>query len=287
MDYLDLKSGGFGLTIEGFKFLQKSLQYGIIGLSKAIGKSVILEGVVVTAGNVSAGTIIYNGEIFPFKASVEATTITIIETNVAAVYNEDLDLDGNLDTKPAHIIREAKCGTGGVITFSFSELKRISKLQNHSTPIGGIIMWSGSINTIPNGWKLCNGSNGTPNLSGRFIVGFDSSSPDYSDISTYINRTGGFEKVKLSESQMPSHNHNGNIIIPPHKHSLPHTVYAKGGSSSQNVLTNNNNINALSVSETTYSPQQSVSLSTINKGGNEDHENRPPYYVVAYIIYVG
>lgn len=38
-------------------------------------------------------------------------------------------------------------------------------------PTGGIIMWSGSSSDIPTGWALCNGSNGTPNLTNRFIVG--------------------------------------------------------------------------------------------------------------------
>ena len=40
-----------------------------------------------------------------------------------------------------------------------------------SIPSGGIIMWSGSIDNIPSGWVLCNGSNGTPDLRNRFIIG--------------------------------------------------------------------------------------------------------------------
>ncbi len=38
-------------------------------------------------------------------------------------------------------------------------------------PSGVILMWSGSISTIPDGWVLCNGINGTPDLSDRFILG--------------------------------------------------------------------------------------------------------------------
>lgn len=38
-------------------------------------------------------------------------------------------------------------------------------------PSGGIIMWKGTVATIPSGWVLCNGSNGTPDLRDRFIVG--------------------------------------------------------------------------------------------------------------------
>ncbi len=51
-------------------------------------------------------------------------------------------------------------------------------------PSGGIIMWSGSIGAIPVGYYLCNGSNGTPDLRDRFVVGSGS---------TYaVGNTGGF-----------------------------------------------------------------------------------------------
>lgn len=42
---------------------------------------------------------------------------------------------------------------------------------NGTIPVGGIILWSGSIASIPTGWALCNGSNGTPNLTDKFIIG--------------------------------------------------------------------------------------------------------------------
>ena len=38
-------------------------------------------------------------------------------------------------------------------------------------PNGAIIMWSGTVATIPDGFSLCDGSNGTPDLRNRFVVG--------------------------------------------------------------------------------------------------------------------
>jgi hypothetical protein len=68
-------------------------------------------------------------------------------------------------------------------------------------PVGGIIMWSGSIASIPSGWLLCNGTSGTPDLRDRFIVGAGS---------TYaVNATGGFATYSLSTAQLPSHTHTG------------------------------------------------------------------------------
>ncbi len=37
--------------------------------------------------------------------------------------------------------------------------------------VGTILLWSGSIATIPAGWALCDGSQGTPDLRDRFLLG--------------------------------------------------------------------------------------------------------------------
>jgi hypothetical protein len=48
----------------------------------------------------------------------------------------------------------------------------IDDLQGASAVPGGTIaMWSGAIADIPDGWALCDGSNGTPDLADRFIMG--------------------------------------------------------------------------------------------------------------------
>ena len=66
-------------------------------------------------------------------------------------------------------------------------------------PSGIILLWSGQISNIPSGWALCNGSNGTPDLRNRFIVGAGS---------TYtVGATGGSDTVTLTTAQMSSHNH--------------------------------------------------------------------------------
>ncbi len=66
-------------------------------------------------------------------------------------------------------------------------------------PIGGIIMWSGSKGSVPNGWKLCDGEDGTPDLRGRFILGADSVNN--------TGATGGASSVTLSTDNLPPHQH--------------------------------------------------------------------------------
>jgi microcystin-dependent protein len=76
----------------------------------------------------------------------------------------------------------------------------LQHMENHLVPPGAIIMWSGSVNDIPVGWALCDGSNGTPDLRDRFIVGAGGA---YSP-----GNTGGAESVTLTVAQMPQHNHS-------------------------------------------------------------------------------
>jgi hypothetical protein len=53
-----------------------------------------------------------------------------------------------------------------------------------NVPSGAILVWSGSIATVPSGYLLCNGQNGTPNLQDSFVVGAGNTFS--------VNATGGF-----------------------------------------------------------------------------------------------
>jgi hypothetical protein len=59
-----------------------------------------------------------------------------------------------------------------------------------AVPAGGIIMWSGSIASIPSGYVLCDGTNGTPNLKDSFVVG--------SGATYAVGNTGGFTSSATS-----------------------------------------------------------------------------------------
>lgn len=77
----------------------------------------------------------------------------------------------------------------------------LSTLDAHLVPTGAILMWSGAVVDIPAGWSLCDGTNGTPDLRGMFIVGAGGA---YA-----VAATGGAESVTLATSQIPAHNHDG------------------------------------------------------------------------------
>src|SRR5690625_6482592 len=90
-----------------------------------------------------------------------------------------------------------------IIELTYTKESMNSKL----TRVGTIIMWAGAINEIPAGWALCDGTNGTPDLRSRFVVGYNSSEADYNA----VGKVGGAKDVTLTEAQMPSHGRNNTL----------------------------------------------------------------------------
>ena len=168
-----------------------------------------------------------------------------------------------------------------------------SALGGGGVPIGAIMMWSGATNTIPSGWRLCDGGGGTPDLRNRFPVGAGS---------TYaLKATGGSANAVIVE-----HNHSGSVTIN-NKTGLDGTLTLinRGGSSGANSL-----MRARSGSVTTATSGQGSygegwrgesgsnsskatfklnhnhtgSISISNKGSTGVDKNLPPYIALYYIM---
>jgi len=149
-------------------------------------------------------------------------------------------------------------------------------------PVGGIIMWGGTIAAIPPGWALCNGQtvngNVTPDLRDRFIVGAGASYP--------VANTGGAAQVTMSEAQMPPHSHSykdgffserlsddpNYQKVPPNGgwDDYPFSPFFIGSHSTDD---DNNRI-------------WWRILNTNPAGSGQPQENRPPWYSLAYIMRV-
>lgn len=72
-------------------------------------------------------------------------------------------------------------------------------------PIGGIIMWSDP-NNIPEGFVICDGTKGTPNLSGRFVRGYGARGENGNILN--VGDEGGYESTKLTLKNIPAHTHH-------------------------------------------------------------------------------
>lgn len=152
-------------------------------------------------------------------------------------------------------------------------------------PVGGIIMWNGSATGVPAGWHLCDGSSGTPDLRGRFIVGAGASG------STYVpGNTGGNSSLTLGANNLP-----------PHRHTHRDTTFAENNIGATTVggdgayLTGSSGTdggNSYSGSKSGYDTdnrlawvQRYSDYSGGNSGGGADAiDIRPVYYALCYII---
>jgi hypothetical protein len=136
------------------------------------------------------------------------------------------------------------------------------------TPAGVIVLWSGSIGSIPSGWVLCNGSNGTPDLRNRFIVGAGS---------TYaVDATGG-----SADAIVVSHTHTATVTDPGHDHLLSGSsagiMTIPGSQALAGGQDRSFNTNTLEVATT------GITVTNASAGTSGTNANLPPYYALCYI----
>ena len=146
-----------------------------------------------------------------------------------------------------------------------------------SVPLGTIIMYapattiefdSTGLGIVDNvlGWAICNNQNGTPDLRGKFVVGYDPSDADYNT----IGELGGQKLV----TQVLEHSH---------------LLYADVVASSVSSVTSTSFVarsRAISSSPLDYEATGTTTTATLGKSsttGSNSPDNRPPFYTVLYI----
>jgi len=169
----------------------------------------------------------------------------------------------------SRVLSTSEEGSGGGLDADTVDGKDASEIGG--VPSGVILMWSGSISNIPSGWVLCDGNNGTPNLQDRFVVG---AGANYT-----VDSTGGSANVTLTESEMPSHNHSGSTTT---DGSHSHTYYT--GRDNGGTPGSSGSADSVDTASTASAGDHNHSLSINSSGGDSAHENRPPYYALAYIM---
>ena len=171
-----------------------------------------------------------------------------------------------------------------------------------TVPAGVILIWSGSAAAIPAGWKLCDGTNSTPNLVDKFVLGASASSPA-------VGANGGASTVTLNTNQIPSHahaisdvGHAHGVSQSSHSHGVndpshSHTVWYNTGGPNPNgfggpiasggaTTTTANSATGISIQANTIGISVNTAgtgISIQNTGSGQAHENMPPYYALCYI----
>lgn len=214
------------------------------------------------------------------KAAVKATfpNLTGPVNLTQAEINSAILADGSVPMSGPLVLSGNPTSSNQAANKAYVDLQVVA--ANASFPSGGIVMWSGSIASIPTGWALCNGTNGTPNLVDRFIVGAGSS---YG-----VGATGGSANSTLiahthSISSAGSHTHSFNTGAQySTADSAPNSpITYLAGTSGTSALQSGSGINSqgyiLSAGDHTHSV---TSAGT----GSGSGDNLPPYFALAYIM---
>jgi hypothetical protein len=181
----------------------------------------------------------------------------------------NLDSTGRLDAADGLVnaVPVANGGTGAT-TASAARTNLGVAATEFSVPSGGIIMWSGTVLSIPSGWYLCNGANGTPNLTDRFVIGAGG---------TYgVGDSGG-----TADAGVVSHTHTTTVTDPGHAHALG--IYNVGANSSGAAQGNAGLVN-LNYEVSSKSATTGVTVAVNTAGSSGTGANIPPYFALAFIM---
>ena len=278
---------GYPFDVNFLAFMQNA--YSLFNhLGHLAGNLTIISGCEQTGNTIVAGTVFINGELLPFEGGTKSDTVFIKE-----VTNEVTFEDGFL--RPLETIRTAAFGRSTPEkTFNWEDFQRVTNLQDlgknkaenkalkelkdeveklkkqkQAVPIGLIALWGKPANEIPAGWREY------VNLRGRMPIGLD---PDYvkkpEDSQDYglnqMLKQGGERSHRLTIAEMPMHTHNYNDI---YYSEAWGTVYLPGSIGSE---------------ETDYDNKgYDMTRTSAGTGGDQPHNNMPPYRVVQFIEYVG
>jgi hypothetical protein len=156
---------------------------------------------------------------------------------------------------------------------------------------GIIVMWSGSIANIPTGWVLCNGSNGTPDLRNRFIIGAHSDNVGVANTTV----TGGNTQTGGSKDAIVvSHTHT----VTAASTSLTGTITGisesfNASGSASGVFTKQTGFTVTdtpvqndsgSGGQVTLNASHTHSMTVSTEGSSGTNQNLPPYYALAFIM---
>lgn len=281
----------FPVSTFTYDFLQNMTE--LVGKLTALGgANYILSGCMVDSNNnVSDGFVVISGEILPFKGGQLKNKLTIRETKLT-------DSFAGIDYPESYILRNAESSDTGEYNWKdFAQVltnkqltERIESIKGE--PPGMVIMWSGRIDRVPSNYLLADGSTvrtdaytelaaaygmehlesfKLPNLSGRFIVGYDGLDSGYKN----IGDLGGAAEKVITDTQLPKHTH----------------IYSDDTNAKGKFTLDNKSFPAKvedigEEGSSASSGGRGTLYRTTEAGESQPFDVRPPFYVLAYLIKV-
>jgi len=178
----------------------------------------------------------------------------------------------------------APTATTGSNTTQIANTAFVQTALSAAFTTGMIILWSGTIATVPTGWYFCNGSNGTPDLRDRFIIGAsaDSSGVAKTNITASYTQTGG-----TKDAINVSHTHTASSAVTDSGHT--HTIKDGDVNTRTNpyfnwVGTGGASVGVSGASTNSATTGITVATTITTAGSDGTNQNLPPYYALAYIM---
>jgi len=219
----------------------------------------------------SLGNILAGGQLFTYQAgsSTPLATYTTVNGTIANANPIILGTDGKIPNElwlqagyAYKFVLQTATSTAVATYDNISGILTTIPTATPSIPTGCILLWSGSTGSIPSGFLLCDGTNGTPDLRNSFIVGAGN---NYT-----VGQTGG-----SADAIVVSHTHTATVTDPGHFHYIGYqfSTFSPGatGSLIQGGSTN------------TDTKTTGISVTNASTGISATNANLPPYYALAYI----
>lgn len=313
-------TGGHPLRLDDLMQVQLAFTEAFTGVASAFnnGNDYVITGCKVTSTistlSVSPGYVFHAGEVFRFPGGsvpaalligygfyLDVLQVTQNPVTLVSPYTVTYQSTGVQSVHFNRTLQLVVAMTGDIPLFSLTRVTN-TLVSGGTLPLGAVTLWSGIFNSTSfvtsspsspnyglgvgnlNGWALCNGKNGTVDLRGRFVVGLDPASNsglgvNPGDYSTQGNVGGEAQHLLLStESGMVGHNHT--LTDPGHNHE--YTASQGGGVNNAPTPTTSN----LASDQALFTANSTTGISIAavpSANAANPHENRPPYYTLAYI----
>jgi len=223
------------------------------------------------------GVPLAGGLIYTYQAG-SSTPLATYQDNAGTIANANpivLDSAGRVPNEiwllsgySYKFIVQSASGTSLITLDNLYGILQNAPASAPAVPSGCILIWSGSTGSIPSGWLLCNGSNGTPDLRNSFVLGAGN---------TYaVGATGG-----STDAIVVSHTHTATVTDPGHVHATPN---------GQGYITNNPSNSQYggglfgTSNPNTASAVTGITVANATAGVSGSGANMPPYYALAFIM---
>jgi hypothetical protein len=218
------------------------------------------------------GVPLAGGLIYTYQAGSSTPLVTYTDNGGTTANANPIVLDSSgrvpneiwlLNGYSYKFIITSASGTSLITLDNLYGILQTAPAVTNTVPSGLIAIWSGSTGSIPSGWLLCNGSNGTPDLRNSFILGAGN---------TYaVGATGG-----SADAIVVSHTHTATVTDPGHLHT-------QGAIRADNMNVGPGTFDRMS-SSSTASAFTGISVTNNSTGVSGTGANLPPYYALAFIM---